>query len=343
MQRSALRAWHLMRRIVVPRYGGPEVLECQDFSLPEMTATMGPTDVLVRNSFAGVNFIDVYFRSGLYKKAALPFVLGEEGSGGVVRCGSSVNNMWLGKRVAFFNSQSGSYCSFSIVNEKNIVEIPDGVTDEVAAAVLLQGCTAHYLARDCFKVGEGHTVLIHAAAGGTGLLLGQICKKFGATTIGTCGGAEKAEVAHRVGQFTHVIDYNANPKWDEVVKELVPSGVNAVFDGVGKSTFLQSLGCLRKRGHMITFGNASGAVDPIAPLTLAQFGSITLQRPKLADFVDTENGEFQGRVKDVFDLTADGSLQVTVGQKFPLHRAQEAHVALQARGTVGKLLLDCQE
>ena len=328
----------LIKCIQVPKTGGSDVLSLVDFPITDVKLAAG--QVLVRNSFAGLNFIDTYFRSGLYEKP-VPFIPGGEGSGAIVAVGDGVDKeKFLGRRVAYYKSE-GSYSSFTVTKAADSFEIPKGVSDEQAAALLLQGCTAHYLTHDSYKVQEGSTVLLHAAAGGTGLLISQICKKFGATVIGTAGSEEKLELARTVGKVDHLINYKENAEWAAEVRKLCPNGVDVVYDGVGKATFDKSLGCLRKRGHMITFGNASGAVDPIAPLTLTKFGSLVLQRPKLYDYEGPD--EINQRVSDIFAWLADGSLAVTVGKVFPLKEAKAAHDYLEGRRSTGKILLNCTE
>lgn len=328
----------LVRCVQVAAYGGPEVLQVTNYPITDVQ--LKPTEVLIRNSFAGLNFIDTYFRSGLYQKEKLPYIAGDEGSGAIIKCGEGVDKARLGTRVAYFRSQ-GSYSSFVVANAADAFVIPDGLADDVAAAALLQGCTAHYLCTSCYVVGPGDTVLVHAAAGGTGLLLTQMCKLKGATVIGTCGGPEKAELAQRVGKVDHIIDYNATPDWAAAVRTIVRDGVHVVFDGVGKSTFEKGLGVLRRRGSMITFGNASGPVDPVAPLTLTKYGSITLQRPTLKDY--SAPGEIEARVADVFGWLASKKLEVVIGKEFKLDDAAESHRYLMGRNSVGKVVINCQE
>lgn len=326
---------------MVREHGGPDKLLVEDFTAKDLV--VGPDDVLVRNSFAGLNFIDTYYRSGLYKKPALPFVCGEEGSGAVVKVGSRVPKELLGQRVAYFACSSGSYSSFTTVPYRDAFPIPVGVRDDIAAASMLQGCTAHYLTESVYPVQRGDVVLVHAAAGGTGLLVSQMCKRRGATVIGTCGGAEKASIARSIGRVDYIVDYKEDHDWLRRVKEICPDGVHCVYDGVGKATFLQSLGALRRRGTMASFGNASGAVEPISPLLLTQHGSITLQRPTLRDFASHENNEVQQRVRDVFAGIDKGDLTVLIGKVFPLQDVRDAHEYLEERHSHGKLLINCQE
>jgi NADPH2:quinone reductase len=331
--------YHLFRRVVVPRCGDASVLQVVPHDVPGIR--LAADEVLVRNSFAGLNFIDVYFRNGLYPQPALPFGTGLEGAGAVVKSGGASSESVLGKRVAYMKNVSGSVAGFTVVKAADVFEIPDGVGDEAAASLMLQGCTAHYLTRSCYEVRPGSVVLVHAAAGGTGLLITQMVKALGGTVIGTCGGAAKAELAKSVGRCDVVIDYSATPKWEDEVRRLYPDGVHAVLDGVGKSTFLAGLTVLKPRGSMVTFGNASGPVDPIAPLLLTKYGSISLQRPTLANF--SAPGEIDERVRDVFGLVSAGKLTPTIGKVFPLHKAAEAHQHLEGRQSTGKILINCQE
>lgn len=328
----------------VAAFGGPEVLEYGDLDLSAKKELKG-RDVLLRNAFAGVNFIDTYYRTGLYKDDAkpLPFVCGLEGSGSVLAVGPEADQSLLGQRVAFSRSKEGSYATFSVADSADLYPIPKGVKDDVAAAVMLQGCTAHYLSHDCFEARPGTTVVVHAAAGGTGLLLCQMCAAAGATVIGICGGAEKAALAKSVGKATHVIDYVAEPDWAAAVKKIAPEGVNAVYDGVGKATFAGSMSVLRPRGSMVSFGNASGPVPPVSPLELTKHGSVSLQRPSLFHYMDKKTGEDKRRVAAVFDAVAAGELEVTIGSRFMLRDARKAHEALESKATTGKIIIDCTE
>jgi NADPH2:quinone reductase len=327
----------------VSALGGPDVLQVGEYAFPSKSPS--GSEVFLRHSFAGVNFIDTYFRTGLYKDASkpIPFICGKEGAGTVLAVGERIDPELVGKRVAFFDCKEGSYSTFGVAEASHLYEIPDGLADETAAALILQGCTAHYLSHDCYAVTEGSMVVVHAAAGGTGLLLCQMCAMKGATVIGICGGAEKAQLAKRVGKATHVIDYQATPDWAAAVRAVAPKGAHAVFDGVGKATFEKSMSVLRQRGAMVSFGNASGPVPDVAPLTLTRHGSVSLQRPSLFHFMDRESGEAQRRVAEVFELARSGALAVTIGQTFPLRDARKAHEALESKATMGKILLSCLE
>ncbi|KAL7697168.1 quinone oxidoreductase [Lotmaria passim] len=342
MRATAARLKPFFRRVRVHAYGGPAALSVDDFE-PAKDLVVGPSEVLVRNAYAGVNFIDTYYRSGLYKKPTMPYVVGEEGAGAVMKVGEKVPKTLLGRRVAYFSgvASTGSYASFTVVNVAAIREIPDGVSDQEAAAVMCQGLTAHYLTDSSYPCAPGSTVVVHAAAGGTGLLVCQMAKLRGARVIGVCGGAAKAELAKRVGRADVVVDHVATPDWVAAVRAAAPAaGVDAVFDGVGQSTFAGSLSLLRKRGYMISFGNASGAVAPISPLELLRAGSVYLQRPTLSDFMLTPE-EADRRVKDVFGWIASKQLTLTIGRVYALKEAVQAHIDLESRNTTGKLLLNC--
>jgi NADPH2:quinone reductase len=324
-------------------FGGPEVLEYTALALDRASKPTGK-QVFLRHTVAGVNFIDTYYRTGLYKDSTKthPISMGKEGAATVLAVGPDADQSLLGERVAFYGVD-GSYTTFSVTDESNLFRIPKGVKDDVAAAVMLQGCTAHYLSHDCFKPTEGTIAVVHAAAGGTGLLLTQMLAQRKATVIGVCGSAEKAELSRKVGRATHVIDYSATPDWAAEVKKFAPHGAHVVYDGVGKATWEGSLSVLARRGAMVSFGNASGAVPEFSPLKLTQHGSISLQRPSLFHFMDRESGEADRRVADVFGMCQRGELEVTIGARFMLREARKAHEALESKATTGKLLIDCTE
>lgn len=324
--------------VYVEKYGGVEEMKTRPCSINPDTHTLADDEVLVRNRYAGVNFIDTYFRSGLYKKPTLPFVCGEEGMGEVVRTGSSAEATAMRhKRVAYFGG-SGSYSAYTVVCAKDVFPVADAVSDELAAATLIQGMTAHYLCNDSYPCGPGSTVVVHAAAGGTGSLLTQMCHQKQARVIAICGGPDKAERVRQSGDASVVIDYKAHPNWAEEVRKACPGGVDAVYDGVGKSTFESSLTVLRPMGYMISFGNASGTPDPVSPLTLCARGSVYLQRPKLSDYLLTPE-ERTRRMNALGDLLASKSLRVDIHKTFPLSEAAEAHRAIASGTTVGKLLI----
>ncbi len=320
-----------MRAIVIEEFGGPEVLRPQEIDDP----TPGPGQVLLDVAARGVNFIDVYQRSGVYK-VDLPFVPGMEASGTIAAVGEGVTDLKVGQRVGWAMA-SGGYADRATVDAGLAVPVPDGVSDEQAAALLLQGMTAHYLTCSVHPVAEGETILVHAAAGGTGLLITQLAKARGARVIGTVSTEEKEAVARAAGA-DEIIRYTKTPV-AEAVRDLTGGeGVSAVYDGVGKDTFDASLASLRPRGVLALFGQSSGLVEPVDPQRLNSAGSVYLSRPSLAHFV-TDREELLGRARDLFELVEQGRLDVRVGGRYPLEEAGRAHEDLTSRTTTGKLLL----
>ena len=320
-----------MRAIQVAECGGPEKLELQQIPVPQPAAGQA----LVKLAAIGVNFIDIYFRIGLYK-ADMPFTPGMEASGVVQAVGEGVTGLAVGDRVAYAMAR-GAYAEFAVVPAWQLVKIPDGVSFEHAAAAMLQGMTAHYLTHSTFPIHTGHVALVHAAAGGAGRLTVQMAKMRGATVIGTVGSEAKAEEARRVG-VDHVILYNDVDFSTEAKRLTVGKGVHVVYDSVGASTFQKSLDSLRPRGMMVTFGNASGAVPAIEPLLLNQKGSLFLTRPTLAHHcLDKE--ELNWRAGDVLGWIASGKLSLLIGGTYPLAEVGQAHIDLASRKTTGKLLL----
>lgn len=320
-----------MRAIVIEEFGGPEVLCPQEIDDP----TPGPGQVLLDVAARGVNFIDVYQRSGVYK-VDLPFVPGMEASGTIAAVGEGVTDLKVGQRVGWAMA-SGGYADRATVDAGLAVPVPDGVSDEQAAALLLQGMTAHYLTCSVHPVAEGETILVHAAAGGTGLLITQLAKARGARVIGTVSTEEKEAVARAAGA-DEIIRYTKTPV-AEAVRDLTGGeGVSAVYDGVGKDTFDASLASLRPRGVLALFGQSSGLVEPVDPQRLNSAGSVYLSRPSLAHFV-TDREELLGRARDLFELVEQGRLDVRVGGRYPLEEAGRAHEDLTSRTTTGKLLL----
>ncbi|WP_159944593.1 MULTISPECIES: quinone oxidoreductase [unclassified Nocardiopsis] len=320
-----------MRAIVIEESGGPEVLRLADRDDP----VPGPGEVLVDVRARGVNFIDIYQRSGLYD-VPLPFVPGMEASGEVAAVGEGVTDLSVGQRVGWAMAP-GAYAERAVVSASLVVPVPDGVSDDQAAALLLQGMTAHYLVRSVHPVAEGDTVLVHAAAGGTGLLITQLAKERGARVIGTVSTEEKERVAREAGA-DEVVRYTETPV-AEAVRELTGGrGVAAVYDGVGRDTFDASLASLRSRGVLALFGQSSGAVAPVDPQRLNSAGSVYLTRPSLAHFV-ADRAELLGRAGDLFSLVEAGRLDVRVGGRYPLADAGRAQSDLASRRTTGKLLL----
>ena len=312
--------------------GGPEVLRWDAIDVPDP----GPGEAVIRQTAAGLNFIDVYFRTGLYPAPSFPATIGNEGAGVVEAVGDGVSEVAVGDRVAYCMNL-GSYTQRRVIGASQLVRIPDGISDEQAAAVLLKGSTVQYLVRRTYAVQRGDTVLYHAAAGGCGLIACQWLKHLGATVIGTVGTREKAELARAHG-CDHPIVYTEE-NFVERVKELTGgAGVPVVYDSVGKDTFDDSLRCLRPRGLMVSFGNASGAVEPFRPAVLAAKGSLYLTRPTLATYTASRE-ELVATTSEVFDVVGQGVVKVEINQTYPLRDAAQAHRDLEARRTTGSTVL----
>jgi len=322
-----------MKAIRVDRTGGPEVLELADVPAP----SPGAGEALVRQTAIGINFIDVYFRTGLYKRP-LPFIDGREGAGVVEAVGDGVTEFKPGDRVAYAQSPNlGGYAELNAVPVRELVPIPDGVDDRDACALMLQGITAHYLANDTFPLRPGHVALVHAAAGGVGSTLVQLAKARGAMVIATVGTEAKAQLARGYGA-DHVIIY-ASEDFAEATRALVGEhAVDVAYDSVGKDTWERSFSLLRPRGMLVVYGNSSGPVPPVDPLKLMSGGSIYLTRPTMPNYVRTRE-ELLGRTRELFDATRSGTLHVRIGATYPLAEAARAHRDLEARKTTGKLLL----
>jgi len=321
-----------MKAIQIKQTGGPEVMELVDLPVPQPKSN----EAVVKISAAGVNFIDVYNREGRYK-AQLPLVLGQEGAGVVSAVGSDVGGLVaVGDRVAY-TMTLGSYAEYAAVPADRLVKIPAGVTDHDAAAAILQGMTAHYLVYDTFPLKKGETALIHAAAGGVGLLLVQMAHNIGARVIATVSTEEKAQLARAAGA-DDVILYTQSDFEVQTKKLSGGRGVDVVYDSVGKTTFERGLNVLRPRGMMALFGGSSGAVAPIDPLLLTQKGSLFLTRPSLTHYIATTQ-ELRTRAGAVFGMIRDGKLKLRSEHSYPLAEAQQAHRDLEARKTTGKLLL----
>lgn len=293
-------------------------------------------EVSVRIAAAGVNFIEIYQRSGLYP-LNLPFILGQEAAGIVEKVGVNVKDFRPGDRVAYASIPGGSYATSNCVPASRLVTVPEAISLKHAAAVMLQGMTAHYLARTIFPLAEGHTCLIQAVAGGVGLLLCQIAKNHGATVIGTTSSERKAELARTAGA-DHIILYT-NESVPERVRELTDGrGVDVVYDSVGNTTFQGSIDSLRRRGMLVSFGQSSGPIAPFDPLVLSRKGSLFLTRPTLVHYI-AERAELEQRAQDIFDWMQDGKLKVRIDTEFVLERAADAHRALESRRTAGKVLI----
>jgi NADPH:quinone reductase len=320
-----------MKAIQVKQVGGPEAMEYVDLAVSQPK----PNEVVVKLAASGVNFIDVYVREGRYK-AQTPFVLGQEGAGTVVAVGTEVKSVKNGDRVAW-TGLLGSYAEYAAVPAERVVPIPAGVTDQQAAATMLQGMTAHYLSHDTYLLKKGDTALVHAAAGGVGLLLTQMAHNIGARVIATVSTDEKAKLARDAGA-DDVILYTQADFEAETKKLTGGKGVDVVYDSVGKTTFEKGLNILRPRGMMVLFGGSSGAVPPFDLIALSQKGSLYVTRPTLVNYIATRE-ELLARSSSVFGMIASGKLKLRIEHTYPLAEAQRAHRELEGRKTTGKLLL----
>ena len=326
-----------MKAIAVSRFGGPEVLELVEKPAP----TPAPGEALVELDYAGVNFIDIYMRSGHYARShtyetPLPMTLGMEGGGTVAAVGDGVTRVKAGDRVAYCPVR-GSYAELAVVPASRLVRVPENVPLPIATALMLQGCTAHYLSHSAFVLGPQHACLVHAGAGGVGQLLIQLAKQRGATVISTAGSAEKAQIARERGA-DHVVLYREEDFREAVMRLTGGKGVDVVYDAVGRETISKSIRSLKRRGVCVNYGGASGLVETVQPLELAEAGSVFFTRPHLADYISTTE-ELDGRVNDLFAAYAAGRLTVTIDREFPLAEAAQAHRHIEGRGTRGKLLL----
>ena len=319
--------------IVVRAHGGPEVLEWtrSDPGQP------GPGEVLIRHTAVGLNYIDVYQREGLYP-LALPFTPGMEGAGRVESVGEGVADLSPGDAVAYTgNGPAGSYRESRVLPRSRLVRLPDDIDEKTAAAIMLKGCTVEYLVRRTFPIREGHVVLLHAAAGGVGLIAAQWLNALGATVIGTVGSEEKAELA-RANGCHHTILYREQDVAQRTREITDGVGVHVVYDSVGAATFEGSIASLRPRGMMVTYGNASGPVEPMRPLVLAQGGSLFLTRPRLGDHYASAEDSADGCAA-LFEMVTSGKVRPHIGQTFAVEHVGEAHRALEARETVGSTVL----
>jgi len=321
-----------MKAIRVHRTGGPEVLTYEEAPMP----VAGEADAVVEIEAIGVNFIDVYFRSGLYKAPGLPFTPGMEAAGTVTSVGSNVRDLRVGDRVAYAMNM-GSYAGYAQVPAWKLVPLPAGVDFKQGAATMLQGMTAHYLTHSTFPLKSGQTALIHAGAGGVGLLMTQIARKIGARVITTVSSEAKADLSKGAGAH-HVILYTKQDFEKEVRHITEGQGVEVVYDSVGATTFDKSLNCLKPRGYMVLFGQSSGPVPPLDPGQLAAKGSLFLTRPSLAQYAANRD-ELLWRSGDLFKWIAAGDLKLKIDHTFSLADASKAHQELEGRGTTGKVLL----
>jgi NADPH2:quinone reductase len=320
-----------MKAIQVKQPGGPEAMELVELPVPQPKAN----EAVVKLAASGVNFIDVYFREGRYK-APLPVVLGQEGAGVVTAVGADVKSVKTGDRVGWCGLQ-GSYAEYAAVAADRLVPIPAAVTDRQAASAMLQGMTAHYLSHDTFPLKSGQTALVHAAAGGVGLLLTQMAHNIGARVIATVSTDEKAKLAREAGA-DEVILYTQSDFEAETKRLTGNKGVDVVYDSVGKTTFEKGLNVLRPRGYMVLFGGSSGAVPPFDLIQLSTKGSLYVTRPTLGAYIATR-GDLLARSGDVFGMMAAGKLKLRIERTYPLAEAQRAHRDLEGRKTTGKLLL----
>jgi len=321
----------VMKAIQVSRTGGPEVLELVELPVPEAKGNAA----IVKIAASGINFIDIYFREGRYK-AVVPFVPGQEAAGEVVAIGPDVTAVKVGDRVAYCGVM-GSYAEYSAVPADRLIRVPEGVSFQQAAAAMLQGMTAHYLSHSTFPLQKGQAALVHAAAGGVGLLLVQMAHHIGARVIGTVSTEEKARLARDAGA-DEIIQYTTSDFETETRKLTDGKGVDVIYDSVGKTTFEKGLNVLKPRGYMVLFGGSSGAVPPFDLIQLSQKGSLYVTRPTLVHYFATRE-ELELRSQAVFGMIKAGTLKLRIEHTYPLGKAPQAHRDLESRKTTGKLLL----
>ncbi|MDE0779239.1 MAG: quinone oxidoreductase [Alphaproteobacteria bacterium] len=312
--------------------GGPEVMKWEEVEVGDP----GPGEIRVKQTAAGLNFIDIYLRSGA-RPVPMPNGLGLEGAGEIVAVGGGVTDLAVGDRIGYADLPLGAYAEERVMPAKIAVKLPDDISDEQAAGMMLKGMTVQFLIKSCFKVEKGSTVLWHAAAGGVGLIACQWLNHLGVNVIGTVGNAEKGELAKAHG-CNHVINYNEEDFVERVKEVTDGAGVPVVYDSVGKDTLRGSMQCLQRRGYLITFGNASGAPEPVAPGELSEHGSIYLARPMLFDFI-AEREELLACAGDLFDVVSSGAVKIEINQTYPLSETVQAHKDLVARKTTGSTIL----
>ncbi len=321
------------KAIRIHQYGGPEALRWEEVEVGDP----GPGQLRVRHGAVGLNYIDVYHRTGLYPLPALPWTLGMEGAGQVEAVGEGVTEFKVGDRVAYASPPVGAYAEVRLIATDRVVALPDAIDDPTAAAMMLQGMTAQYLLRRTYRVQPGDAILLHAAAGGVGLIASQWARQLGAIVIGTVGSDEKAELARAHG-CQHAIVYSRE-NFVERVREITNGqGVAVVYDSVGKETFMGSLDCLRPLGMMVSFGNASGPVPPFEPGILAAKGSLFLTRPVLMTYT-AKRPDLLASAAELFEVVASGAVRIEVRQTYPLAEAAQAHRDLEARRTTGSTVL----
>ncbi len=321
----------MSKAVRIHEYGGPEVLRWETIPLPEP----GPMEVLIEQKAIGLNYIDVYYRTGFYKAYGFPMIIGQEGAGIVGAVGSEVKDLAVGDRVAYANAL-GAYATHRVVPAEKLVKLPDAIDFSQAAALMLQGLTAQYLLRRTYKVTAGETILVHAAAGGVGLLLCQWAKHLGADVIGVVSTAAKAELARQNGA-AHVLVGTADVP-AEVKRITGGAMVPVVYDSVGKDTFQASLNCLTPLGLMVTYGASSGPVPPVDVSLLSSRGSLFLTRPSLATYT-SKRADLEKASAELFAVVASGAVRASINQTFPLQDAAAAHTALEARQTTGSTVL----
>ena len=322
----------MSKAIRIHSYGGPEVMRWEDVPTPEP----GPAEALVHHTAVGLNYIDVYFRTGLYKCPSMPATLGMEGAGVVRAVGADVQNISVGDRVAYATGPIGAYATDRVISADRLVKLPDGIDDNTAAAMMLQGMTAQYLLRRTYKVGAGDTVVVHAAAGGVGLIVCQWAKHLGATVIGVVSTEAKAQLAREHGAAHVIVGHEHLAA--EVKRITSGAMVPVVYDSVGKDTFTASLDCLAPLGLMVTYGNSSGPVPPVDLSILSAKGSLFLTRPTLATYT-AKPADLARSAADLFSAVQSGAVKIRVNQTFPLRDAKAAHEALEGRRTTGSTVL----
>ncbi len=321
----------MSKAIRIHANGGPEVMKWEDIPTPDP----GPNEALIKQEAVGLNYIDVYFRTGLYKAPSMPLIIGQEGAGVVTAIGSGVTDVAVGDRVAYAGSLGG-YATHRVIPADRLVKLPDAIGFNTGAAMMLQGMTAQYLLRRTYHVNPGDPIVVHAAAGGVGLILCQWAKHLGATVIGVVSSEEKAELARAHGAHHTVVGYGSLVA--DVKKITGGAMVPVVYDSIGKDTFMTSLDCLAPLGMMVCYGNASGPVPPVDIGILAAKGSLFLTRPSLATYT-AKVADLRKVSADLFDVVARGAVKIQVNQTYPLKDAAAAHIALEARKTTGSTVL----
>ncbi len=321
------------KAIRIHAFGGPEQLQFEDMTLP----ALGAHEVHIRHTHIGVNYIDVYFRTGLYPPAAMPFTPGMEAAGEILAVGTDVSHFAVGDRIAYAARPPGAYASERIMAADSLIALPDAIQSEQAAGMMLKGMTAHMLLHRIYAVQPGETVLIHAAAGGVGLIACQWAKSLGATVIGTVGSSAKAELAKAHG-CDHAILYNEEVLTERVADITQGAGVAVVYDSVGADTLVDSLACLAKRGLLVSYGQSSGPPPALEMSQLAAGGSLFVTRPTLFDYI-SDPAELRAAAQALFSAVASGAVDISVGQRYPLADAAAAHRALEARQTTGSTVL----